>query len=152
MERLPHIRLEELLFDLMISISEKHSDWRHLSKLRVCEIPNCHDARIRKAKELILGYPEGDLDIGMIAGECGLSRAQFFALFKKNTSMTPQMFANIGKMQIAFQWLSEHRSCTLGNLSDNLGFSSQGHFTRFFRRHIGAAPSQYQRTIDVYPS
>ncbi|MCL1481449.1 MULTISPECIES: AraC family transcriptional regulator [unclassified Marinobacter] len=147
-----HSRLEDLLFDLMISISEKHSDWRHLSKLRVWETPNCHDARIRKAKELIFGHPEGDLDIGMIARECGLSRAQFFALFKKNTSMTPQMFANIGKMQTAFQWLSEHRSCTLGNLSDNLGFSSQGHFTRFFRRHIGAAPSQYQRTIDVYPS
>ncbi|MDX1817975.1 MAG: helix-turn-helix domain-containing protein, partial [Marinobacter sp.] len=41
---------------------------------------------------------------------------------------------------------------TLGNLSDSLGFSSQGHFTRFFRRHIGASPSQYHRTIDVYRS
>lgn len=149
---IPHQRLEGLLFDLMISLIEKHSDWRHLSQLRVSEAGRFHDGRIRKARELILRQPQGELDMEAIARECGLSRAQFFALFKKNTGMTPQMLANIGKMQIAFQWLSENRSCTLGNLSDNLGFSSQGHFTRFFRRHIGASPSQYHRTVDVYPS
>ncbi|WP_288353033.1 AraC family transcriptional regulator [uncultured Marinobacter sp.] len=145
-------RLESMLFDLMISIIERYSDWIHLSRLRVYSAGGFQDARIRKAKELILNKPQGDLDMEAIARECGLSRAQFFALFRKNTGMTPQMLANIGKMQLAFQWLSENRSCTLGNLSDTLGFSCQGHFTRFFRRHIGASPSQYHRTIDVYPT
>ena len=28
--------------------------------------------------------------------------------------------------------------------------SEQGHFTRFFQQHIGAAPSQYRRVIDSY--
>lgn len=149
---IPHERLEGILFDLMINIIERYSDWLHLSHLRVYSSGGFHDARIRKAKELILGKPQGDLDMESIARECGLSRAQFFALFKNNTGMTPQMLANIGKMQVAFKWLSENRSCTLGNLSDNLGFSCQGHFTRFFRRHIGASPSQYHRTIDVYPT
>ncbi len=145
-------RLEDILFDLMISIIEGHSDWHHLSRMSVYAEGCFHDARIRKAKKLILESPQGDRDMEAIARECGLSRAQFFALFKKTTGMTPQMLANIGKMQLAFQWLSANRSCTLGNLSDSLGFSSQGHFTRFFRRHIGASPSQYHRTIDVYGS
>lgn len=146
----PYERLQELLFDLMISITEKHSEWRHLSGLRVGDASGFCDARIRKAKELILGHPEGELSMNAIARECGLSRAQFFSLFKKNTGMTPQMLANMGKMQAAFQWLSENRSCTLGNLSETLGFSDQGHFTRFFRHHIGASPSQYHRMIDIY--
>lgn len=142
-------RLESLLFDLMIRIIEVHSDWQHLTRLSVYAAGRFHDARIRKAKELILNSPQSDLDMEAIARQCGLSRAQFFVLFKKTTGMTPQMLANIGKMQMAFQWLSDNRSCTLGNLSDSLGFSSQGHFTRFFRRHIGAAPSQYHRSIDM---
>lgn len=146
------LRLERLLFDLMISIIEGHSDLLHLTRFKLHTAGRFHDARIRKAKDLILSSPQIDLDMEAIARQCGLSRAQFFVLFKKTTGITPQMLANIGKMQMAFQWLSDNRSCTLGNLSDSLGFSSQGHFTRFFRRHIGAAPSQYHRSIDVYPS
>lgn len=146
----PQDRLEELLFDLLIGITEKHSDWRHLSRLRVGIASDFYDARIRQASRFILDHPQGELDIEGIARLCGLSRAHFFTLFKKNTGMTPQMFANIGKMQMAFRCLSDNRTGTLGNLSESLGFSEQGHFTRFFRRHIGASPSQYQKVTDSY--
>jgi AraC-like DNA-binding protein len=53
-------------------------------------------------------------------------------------------------MRRAFAWLERERSGTLGLLSENLGFSEQGHFTRFFRQHIGASPSQYRRVVDCY--
>lgn len=148
--RVPQEKIEELLFELLIEITEKHSEWRHLSKLRVGIASDFYDARIRQASQFILDHPQGELDMGSIAHQCGLSRAHFFSLFKHNTGMTPQMFANIGKMQLAFQWLSDNRSGTLGNLSESLGFSEQGHFTRFFRRHIGASPSQYQKVTDSY--
>lgn len=148
----PQDRLEALLFDLLIGITEKHSDWRHLARLRVGVACDFYDARIRQASQFILDHPQGELDMEGIARQCGLSRAHFFTLFKKNTGMTPQMFANIGKMQMAFRYLSDNRSGTLGNLSESLGFSEQGHFTRFFRRHIGASPSQYQKVIDNYAS
>nr|WP_297461974.1 AraC family transcriptional regulator [uncultured Halomonas sp.] len=146
----PQEKVEELLFELLIGITEKHSEWRHLTKLRVGVASDFYDARIRKASDFILNHPQGELDLAVIARQCGLSRAHFFTLFKKNTGMTPQMLANISKMQSAFDWLSDNRAGTLGNLSETLGFSEQGHFTRFFRRHIGASPSQYQRVIDSY--
>ncbi|MBW6390843.1 helix-turn-helix transcriptional regulator [Billgrantia antri] len=148
----PQNTLEELLFNLLIGITEKHSELRHLARLRVGVASDFYDGRIRQASQFILDHPQGELDMEGIARQCGLSRAHFFTLFKQNTGMTPQMFANIGKMQMAFRCLSDNRSGTLGNLSESLGFSEQGHFTRFFRRHIGASPSQYRKVIDNYHS
>ncbi|GHB30046.1 helix-turn-helix transcriptional regulator [Salinicola rhizosphaerae] len=140
--------MESLLFDLLISIMERHSDWHHLARLRVGSAGDFHDARIRRATETILAAPPGTVDIDLIARQCGLSRAHFFSLFKRTTGMTPQMLANMGRMRSAFRWLSDNRHGSLGELSLALGFPEQGHFTRFFRRHIGAAPSQYQRVMD----
>ena len=148
-DTVPRDKLEELLFDFMVGITERYSEMCHLSRIGVSK-NDFYDARIRKAREIILRNSLSEIDMHAIAQQCGLSRARFFSLFKKNTGMTPQMMANIGKMQTAFQWLSDNRACTLGNLSENLGFSEQGNFTRFFRRHIGASPSQYQRAIDSY--
>lgn len=146
----PQETFESLLFELLIGITEKHSAWHHLARLRVGIPEDFYDARIRRACDVLLHHPQGELDVAWVARECGLSRGHFFSLFKKSTGMTPQMMANIGKMQLAFQWLSDQRTGTLGNLSEALGFSEQGHFTRFFRRHIGASPSQCQKVIDSY--
>ncbi|SOC50988.1 transcriptional regulator, AraC family [Chromohalobacter canadensis] len=146
----PREEMESLIFNLLISIMEKHSDWHHLAKLRVCTAGNFYDARIRRATELILQAPPGELEFDIIARQCNLSRAHFFSLFKKTTGMTPQMLANMRRMQSAFDWLAQNRQGSLGELSIALGFPEQGHFTRFFRRHIGAAPSQYQRVMDDY--
>lgn len=142
--------MESLLFDLLITIVEKHSGWHHLARLRVGTAGDFFDARVRRATQLILQAPPGELDLDAIARRCGLSRGHFFSLFKKTTGMTPQMLANMGRMRSAFDWLASHRQGSLGELSLALGFSEQGHFTRFFRRHIGAAPSQYQRVMDDY--
>ncbi|MAM58243.1 MAG: AraC family transcriptional regulator [Salinicola sp.] len=147
---MPREKMESLLFDLLISIVEKHSDWHHLARLKAGTAGDFYDVRIRRGIGLILESAPGELDLDLIARQCGLSRAHFFSLFKKTTGMTPQMLANMGRMSSAFQWLADNRQGSLGNLAQELGFSEQGHFTRFFRRHIGAAPSQYQRVMDNY--
>lgn len=146
----PREKMESMLFDLLISIMEKHSDWHHLARLKAGLANDFYDARIRRATGIILEAPLGELDIDAIARQCGLSRAHFYSLFKKTTGMTPQMLANMGRMRSAFQGLSDNPHGSLGELSLALGFTEQGHFTRFFRRHIGASPSQYQRVMDDY--
>ena len=64
--------------------------------------------------------------------------------------MTPMLMLNDARMRQAFSWLEQERTGTLGKLAENLGFSEQGHFTRFFQQHIGASPSQYRRVVDSY--
>lgn len=152
-EELPRERLEPLLFELLVLIFERHSDWRHLSRhpseLPVRSAPP-FDARVRRANAIMLERLPARIDMQWLARECGLSRSQFFALYRQHTRTTPQMFVNMRRMQLACEWLSRDRRRTLADLSETLGFSEQAHFTRFFQRHLGAAPSQYRRVLDWY--
>ena len=151
-DSLPREQVENLLFDLLILIFERHSEWhhlrRHLSNTRASPV----DARIRHANDYMLAHIGDDIDMGELAREVGLSRAHFFALYRQHTLITPQMFLNMQKMRRACTWLATHHNGSIGNLSEWLGFSEQGHFTRFFRKHLGAAPGQYRRVLDSYDS
>ncbi|PMZ57851.1 AraC family transcriptional regulator, partial [Pseudomonas sp. GW247-3R2A] len=124
--------------------------WRHLSMLGAPNSGEFRDARVRRGTAWLLEHLDDPNPIDNAARACGLSRAHFFALFKKDTGMTPTLLLNDARMRRAFTWLERERSGTLGLLSENLGFSEQGHFTRFFRQHIGASPSQYRRVVDCY--
>lgn len=146
----PQDRVESLLSELLVGICESFSEWRHLSRMRVSAPTAYYDVRIRRANEYLMTHYAEEVRMDELAAECGLSRAHFFALFKKGTGMTPHMVLNMIRMKKACEWLATSRTGTLGNLSDSLGFSEQGHFTRFFRNHLGAAPSQYQRVVDRY--
>ena len=144
----PRERVEELLFELLIGLFERFSEWRHLTRMYGPAETWMQDARIRHAREWIICNLDQELYADELARECGLSRAQFFALFRRCTGVTPQMFINTERMRRACEWLAEGRHGTLGQLSQSIGFSDQAHFTRFFRNHLGAAPSQYQRVLD----
>ena len=93
------------------------------------------------------GLGEGP-DFDRIAAECGLSRAHFFALFRRGTNLTPSVYANELRMEEGIRKLSTSQSAIAG-ISLDLGFSAQSHFTRFFREHLGIAPSEYRKVVDI---
>ncbi|WP_434652509.1 helix-turn-helix transcriptional regulator [Pseudomonas sp. R3-56] len=146
----PKERIEFLLFDFLIQLIEDFSQWRQLWRQGAPSHGGFRDARIRRGTAYLLEHLEEPDLIDNAARASGLSRAHFFALFKKDTGMTPTLLVNDARMRRAFTWLEHERSGTLGLLSESLGFSEQGHFTRFFRQHIGASPSQYRRVVDSY--
>lgn len=146
----PKDKIEFLLFDFLIQLIEDFSQWRQLWRLGAPASGTFRDARIRRGTDYLLNHlDEPDL-IDNAARVAGLSRAHFFSLFKRDTGMTPTLLVNDARMRKAFTWLESERSGTLGLLSEKLGFSEQGHFTRFFRQHIGASPNQYRRVVDCY--
>ena len=140
--------VQELLSDLTVSICESFSDYRHLDRMRVTVPAGFYDARIRRANQYLTDHYAEDIRMDELAARCGLSRAHFFSLFRKNTGITPHLMHNMIRMKKACESLGSARSGSLGNISESLGFTEQGHFTRFFRNHLGAAPSQYQRVVD----
>lgn len=148
----PKERVEFLLFDFLIQLIEDFSQWRQLWRLGAPSTGEFRDARIRRGTAYMLEHLEDPNLIDSAARISGLSRAHFFALFKRDTGMTPTLMVNDARMRRAFSWLESERSGTLGLLSESLGFSEQGHFTRFFRQHIGASPNQYRRVVDSYSS
>jgi AraC-like DNA-binding protein/mannose-6-phosphate isomerase-like protein (cupin superfamily) len=101
------------------------------------------DYRIRKAMELMQGDVAGRQSMDEVARRVGLSRPHFFALFKDQLHVTPNVFWNALRMKEALRQV-ECADEPLTDVACNLGFSTQGNFTRFFRDHAGVPPTLYR--------
>jgi AraC-like DNA-binding protein len=104
------------------------------------------DFRVRKAIELMRARVHERICFDEVARSVGLSRPHFFALFKEQTSLTPNVYWNTLRMQEALRQLQWSRE-SLNAVAWNLGFSSQGNFTRFFRDHAGVPPTLYREAM-----
>jgi AraC family transcriptional regulator len=144
-------KLESGLFDLMLAVSEQFSAWESIDDLVRPEGLQLPDSRIQRAIVYIgenLGHP---LDVDRLAASAHLSRAQFFVRFRRCTGMTPHVYINMLRAETACRRLAQPDDRTsLGRLAEDLGFSDQGHFTRFIRGHVGVTPSEYRRVVQVY--
>ena len=64
-------------------------------------------------------------------------------MFKEQTNLTPNVYWNTLRMEEAvrqLQWSQE----PLISVACNLGFTTQGNFSRFFRDHVGVPPTLYR--------
>lgn len=144
---------EQLLSDLMISVIERFTPWRTLSR-SLQEIDSNRDRfdwRIRRAVNLLRREPQISRDVNALAREAGLSRAHFYRLFERSTRMTPHVYLNLLRMELAVKSVV-HTEDSLAAVSDTLGFSNQGHFTRFFRDHAGVNPSEFRNVARMSSS
>ena len=142
-------RMEELLFNLIIVTIESYSGWRDLSSLLRTKPPAAIDPRVRQAIALMREDIAHDLDVDALAMRAGLSRGHFFALFQRDTHVTPLVYANVLRFEAAVLRLSKG-SEPLNTIADVLGFSAPGHFSRFFRQHLGITPSDYRRVVNLF--
>ena len=79
-----------------------------------------------------------------VARSVGLSRPHFFALFKEQTNLTPNVYWNTLRMEEARAAVCSGREEPLISVACNLGFTTQGNFSRFFRDHVGVPPTLYR--------
>jgi AraC family transcriptional regulator len=140
-------RFETLLAELMISITEPFRPacrGRRYIPQGITRAPQ--DGRIRRAMAIMRENVGMDMDLNAVAVHCGLSRAHFFELFRRTASVTPAIYTNELRMEAAFDWLAQPRD-PIARVADRLGFSAPGHFTRFFRGHIGITPRAYRQAV-----
>ena len=142
-------RLENLLFNLMISVIDSYSGWRDLANLLKTKPPVSLDPRVRQAISIMKSDLMRDLDMDSLAAQTGLSRAHFFALFQRDTQVTPLVYVNVLRFEAAVKMLTQSTH-SVGELSHQLGFSAPGHFSRFFRQHLGITPSDYRRVVNLF--
>ena len=145
---IPSEVLESRIFDLFMSTVEHNSELKNFNSLLYSIRSKPTDPRIRRA---MLQMNKGNvslLDLDEIARQCGLSRAHFFELFKRNTNLTPAVYANVLRVENAIKSLSNEEQ-TISEISYDIGFSAPGHFTRFFRQHLGITPTEFRRAVDV---
>ena len=123
--------------------------WRDLVTLLRAKPPVAMDPRIRRAIALMREDIAHELDVDSLAERSGLSRAHFFALFQRDTQVTPLVYANVLRFEAAVQRLSRGQE-PVSAVAHELGFSAPGHFARFFRQHLGITPSDYRRAVNLF--
>jgi AraC family transcriptional regulator len=102
------------------------------------------DFRVRRAIEFMRTHVRDPHAMSEVAKQSGLSRAHFFELFRTHAGVTPLLFFHALRMEAAYEaLLCAHAS--LAEISTALGFAAPPHFTRFFRDHLGATPSDFRR-------
>lgn len=137
-------RQEELLSELMIAVIERFTPWRSIgASLREIARSSAVDFRVRRAISLMRSDPAAPLSIERLASEAGLSRAHFFRMFETSTGVTPHVFLNVLKVELAVGAIVDGEE-SFSAIGDRLGFSAPAHFTRFFRDHCSVAPSEFR--------
>lgn len=138
---------ERLLSELMIAVIERFTPWRTVgASLREAARSSAVDWRVRRSIALMRADPSASLGIERLAQEAGLSRAHFFRVFEASTGVTPHVFLNVLRVELAIGAVVDGDE-GLGSIGDRLGFSAPAHFTRFFRDHVGVAPSEFRAVV-----
>ena len=132
---------ERLLSDLMIAVVEQFTQWQEAPSLR--NLPRGLDPRVRRAQALMRDDPGAVTDMAVLAREAGMSRANLFRLFERSAGVPPRVFQNVIRLERAVAALVGGEA-PVAAIGAELGFSAPPHFTRFFRDHAGATPSEFR--------
>jgi AraC-like DNA-binding protein len=102
------------------------------------------DHRLRAAVAYMREHVSEPMAVEDVATRVGLSRGHFFALFKDQLNTTPQVFWSAVRVEEAVRRLVQQEE-PLTSVALDLGFSTPGNFSRFFREHMGVTPSRFRR-------
>jgi AraC-like DNA-binding protein len=149
-DQITHDHLESMLLELVLSFIDNADSLTQGDIRNATNALSFMDPRIRKAIHLMRTSPDALGDVSMIAQSVNLSRSHFFELFRRCTGLSPLVYANVLKMEHAFDALAEGNE-SLIHIGDELGFSAQSHFTRFFKQHQGVTPSLYRQQVEKAP-
>ena len=120
---------------------------RHHSNLKRAPLPAARGAldsrRLRRVAEFVEAHLGEDLTLGRLAREACLSPFHFARAFKAATGTAPHRYLTVRRIDRARALIADGE-LTLAEIADACGFSSQAHFTRSFKRFVGATPGEHR--------
>lgn len=84
-----------------------------------------------------------DLNLSLLAEHCCVSERHLFRLFKEDYSVSPAVYIENGRLNLAQQLLSEGQ-LSMQQVADKSGFISTDNLRRVFLRRLGVKPSEYK--------
>ncbi len=100
--------------------------------------------KVKLSIDYILRHLHYDVSLKQIADNAGLSETYFSALFKKETGETVSEFIQKSRVREA-QSMIQFSEYSLLEIGQYLGFCSQSHFSKTFRKYTGMTPGQYRK-------
>lgn len=117
---------------------------------RVRSDKRLRDFYMKEALAFIEQNYQRDISIEEIAAACGLNRSYFGKLFREAMGEPPQTFLLNYRMGCAAQMLKESR-LPIREISLQVGYENQLHFSRAFKGVYGVSPREYRQTHFVEP-
>ena len=113
---------------------------RRVERIRLGKTPSKLLMQVTNYVQHNLSKP---IDVEALAESMFISRTHLAAKFKQETGMTLTDFILIEKIEEAKRLL-RYSDKSLSLIADYLGFSSQSHFTRAFKKYSGKTPREYR--------
>lgn len=98
----------------------------------------------RRARDYIRDHLDADIDLRLLASDCGLSPAHFAKAFKCSVGMPPHRWLLKQRVDRACELLA-HGNDRLEAVALACGFADQSHMTRVFSRATGVPPGAWRR-------
>jgi AraC-like DNA-binding protein len=124
--------LTSMLAELILRYGDMPPILRHVGSQRNA---------IERVCEYIREHFNRTLSLEELAGVACLSPFHFHRLFVKNTGMSPHEYVIQIRIDRARELLLKGNS--IAEVSTDVGFVDQSHFTRFFKRVVGIAPGRF---------
>lgn len=123
---------------LLLELNHIHNDLIHTNRSAV-ELS-------QKFKKEVFNTLDQQLSIAQYAKRLSVSSNHLNKAVKSATGNTASALFNKIKLLEAryLLMLSEN---TIGEIAIQLGFEDTSYFSRFFKKHLGASPSEYRRTV-----
>ncbi len=102
--------------------------------------------KLRQTISYINEHLDRNLMLAEIAAAVRMSPNYFASLFKQSTGLTPHQYVMKCRIEKAKQLL-HHQELTLVEICQEVGFTSQSHFTRVFRQHTKTTPKGYRDAL-----
>ena len=106
------------------------------------------DKRLRQLIQTVVSRPEDEWNIEKMTELANLSRAQLMRLFKQQTGISPHSFVNLIRLRQAAVLLRQTADSVL-SVALNVGFQSETHFGKAFKKQYGISPGQYRKNAGI---
>jgi len=101
------------------------------------------DPRIRDVLRHL--WSGADLDLGQLAGACGVSPSRLTHLFRQEMGTSLRHYRSWVRLRSALDVLWSRQSLT--DLAHSTGFADSAHFSRAVRQMLGSTPSDLRRSM-----
>lgn len=132
---------ESVAIMLAVHILKRYSVQQPVIREYTGGLPN---HKLKTAIAYINDHLEQNILLTEIAAVVQMSPHYFATLFKQSTGIAPHQYLTQCRVERAKQYLKQ-QNLSIIEVSGLVGFQSQSHFAKVFRRHVGITPKAYQQ-------
>lgn len=116
----------------LISISEEKSVFRN--------------AEIFPLIEFIKGNYTKNITVSQMAEILKMSESNLYAVFKKNTGVSPVRYVNDYRLSVASNLLSETKD-SIKSIAEKVGINDEFYFSKLFKAKYSISPQKYRKSL-----